>query len=706
MAINFKTNQNGLYADPFSGAIIKGTGSNTDLTFKNVVGDTVVLGPYGDAQRVPGGTNNLNIAGNTAAEIPANNMNSYQGGGAASQEQQQQQIVAQVAQMLQQGATPEQVMQQLVKELKMPPKDAQQLVSAVMQHMQQGAEQQEAQSGQQDQEGAGDQQQDMGMAEMGGSMYDEEQYPQAQDLEWYYKAMGGESFPQAQTYLPYDRPGETRSNFMFAEGGEPNQWGGQSDLDQAYQMMKLGGMDLNAKLKKGGKFTPETFEEYVMRNGGNIPLPKHQWEKSQTGDDSHWYDQIHLNDFGNQVVGSIANTAATAYGTMKGFANNIADRFSMPMGALKTAAQGQPAAQPAQSQPARPAQNTVAPTTGARPATGARPVAARTAATPATTPATPATPATTAAAPATGISFGNLPQFNWKPQAGPWNGYRPQAGGFGNAAAQDVLDANTSTAATTGDANAATGDANAVAGANPNLTNAMGKTAGKLMGAKGAAGLSLLSMMPAMGSFGNLFGSKLKMNTGQPGGGRWDMKAKGTAADEIARTGVIPGGVKAYGGGYDRPRYDYGGGHNTGDFKYSSYDNSGPARAANEFGFQVGLGSAMDDANLNQGYTNLQNQDTISSGVAMGSTASKTPGNAAVGTTNYMGAANPYMSSQPGNFGLDQYKSQYLTQSKTGGSILDHYEDGAEVDLDSLSPEEKQRFINAIYKAGGSVEYI
>ena len=41
MAINFKTNQNGLYADPFSGAIIKGTGSNTDLTFKNVVGDTV-----------------------------------------------------------------------------------------------------------------------------------------------------------------------------------------------------------------------------------------------------------------------------------------------------------------------------------------------------------------------------------------------------------------------------------------------------------------------------------------------------------------------------------------------------------------------------------------------------------------------------------------------------------------------------------------
>ena len=31
---------------------------------------------------------------------------------------------------------------------------------------------------------------------------------------------GGEAFPQAQTYLPYDRPGEKRPNFMFKNGGE------------------------------------------------------------------------------------------------------------------------------------------------------------------------------------------------------------------------------------------------------------------------------------------------------------------------------------------------------------------------------------------------------------------------------------------------------------------------------------------------------
>jgi len=112
--------------------------------------------------------------------------------------------------------------------------------------------------------------------------------PQAQDLNWYYKATGGEAFPQAneyptdwasysgnqyadggeafpqaQTYLPYDRAGETRPNFMFEMGGE-------SDIHKAYQIMKKGGFDMNPKRKKGGKFNHlEEFQKYLQDGGGS-----------------------------------------------------------------------------------------------------------------------------------------------------------------------------------------------------------------------------------------------------------------------------------------------------------------------------------------------------------------------------------------------------------------------------------------------------
>lgn len=130
--------------------------------------------------------------------------------------------------------------------------------------------------------------------------------PQAQNLNWFYKAQGGTAFPaanrypeswvgyngtayaqggmteaypqanvyphmypdggstepysSAQTYLPYDRPGETTPNFMVEYGGQT--------IDDIYQMMKKGGLNVDAKKKKGGELSQESFAKYLMKNGG------------------------------------------------------------------------------------------------------------------------------------------------------------------------------------------------------------------------------------------------------------------------------------------------------------------------------------------------------------------------------------------------------------------------------------------------------
>lgn len=107
-----------------------------------------------------------------------------------------------------------------------------------------------------------------------------EAFPQANPYPHMY-AQGGEAFPQAQTYLPYDRGGNPVPNFMFQQGGDLDQYGGSTDIDQAYQMMKRGGFDMNPKKKKGGKFDAGSFQDYVMKNGGY--LPKHQFKEATIG---------------------------------------------------------------------------------------------------------------------------------------------------------------------------------------------------------------------------------------------------------------------------------------------------------------------------------------------------------------------------------------------------------------------------------------
>jgi len=269
------SNQEGQNLFPGLPTLIKGDNQGTQITMKNT-SPQVALTPYGASYMMP--NQDYNFAGNSVLEL---SMNKAQAGGPQGGGQEQlQQILMAYAQM--KGMKPEELMKKLQA---LPKEQQQQAIQAIAQEVQQamaqqqqgqegqqqGVEQQEAMMGQQDQEDAADQQQDMGMAMHGGEHCTdcEEQFPQAQNLEWYYKkAMGGEAFPQAQTYFPYDRGSKPAPNFMFQSGGASDQYGGSADIDQVYQIMKAGGFDMDPKKKKGGKFDATSFEDYVMKNGG------------------------------------------------------------------------------------------------------------------------------------------------------------------------------------------------------------------------------------------------------------------------------------------------------------------------------------------------------------------------------------------------------------------------------------------------------
>jgi len=272
---------------------IEGYPHGTSITMKNTK-PQIALTPYGASYMMP--NMDYKFAGNTVVELPQAQM----GGGDPQQDQLMQmiQIYAQMKQM-----DPKELIQKIQS---LPQEQQQQAIQSIAQEVQQamaqqqqqqqqaGPEQQEAMMGQQDQENPQEQEQEMGQGMMsyGGEpcidCFDNyNPSPQAQDLNWYYKATGGEAFPQAntypkdwasysgnqyksggeafpqaQTYLPYDRAGETRPNFMF-------QAGGQSDIDNIYQVMKKGGMDLNPRKKKGGKFDHlKAFNEYLQVGGG------------------------------------------------------------------------------------------------------------------------------------------------------------------------------------------------------------------------------------------------------------------------------------------------------------------------------------------------------------------------------------------------------------------------------------------------------
>lgn len=695
MIKDFISDQDGLYRDPFNAAVIKGDDRNTNLISKYVSDPFAVISPDG-ARIVPARTPKTKIKGNIAVEMPfnTNQMNYAQEGGAASQ---QQQIVQQVAQMLQQGADPQQVMQQLVK-MGIPSEQAEQLLTAVMQQMQSAMAEQEQM---QDEDMGGQEQ--MPMAKDGGCIDCEEQFPQAQNLNWFYKAQGGEAFPQAnlyphmyadggeafpqaQTYLPYDRGGNPSPNFMF-------EYGGTTDIDQAYQIMKRGGFDMNPKKKKGGKFTDETFDEYVMRNGGKLPM--HQWQNSQTGfgfgqpDATQVYrPNIQLN--GLQQVPNLQQGKPNPFliNNQQSFANQYPAAMQNIMNATQPMGQQ---ARPAATQSAA----------GARTAGSASGVKRTPTKAPAAAPAAVA-PAATSTSPQQIILSGanNLSQ----PQGSynMWNQQQqvqqPNNQNFESDEGSDYDQSSGDGFPTvTMDKKGNITPNQRQAYYNPFQAYLAGKNLPRLLGNKAAAGLGLLG--PIIPGFGNaitagtaygdgLLGrrDKFKASYVGPDGSRENVKVKGR--ESIANV---------FG-------YQDGGAFN---WKYSTFD---PAAGMEGYlgnrMWESGIITGLDQKKLKEEQDKLRNQDTVSSGIAMGPIAAKTPGNAAVGTTNFMGAVNPFMSGQPGNFGLGTYGSSMLSNAKFGGNILDQFQDGAEVDLDGMSEQQIRDFVEAVYAAGGTVEYL
>jgi hypothetical protein len=223
------SHQEGQNLFPGIPTVIKGDKSSTNITMKNTK-DQIALTPYGASYMTPG--QDYAFAGNTVAELPMAQM-----GGEDPEQDQIMQILQVYAQMKQ--IPIEELMQQLQS---LPEEQQQQALSSIVQDVQktmqeqQMGQQQQPEMGQQDQQGM--MEQEMGMARHGGEpcIDCEEQFPQAQNLNWFYKAeggeafpqanpyphmyaQGGEAFPQAQTYLPYDRGGNPVPNFMFQQGG-------------------------------------------------------------------------------------------------------------------------------------------------------------------------------------------------------------------------------------------------------------------------------------------------------------------------------------------------------------------------------------------------------------------------------------------------------------------------------------------------------
>lgn len=256
------SNQEGQNLFPGFPTYIKGAPGVTHITMENTK-PQIALTKYGATQMMPG--MEYAFPGNGVLEIPIKQM-----GG--SQEDQIMQFIIAFAKKKQKDPN------ELIAQIQQLPKDQQaKAIQAIMQDVQQD--------------------QGMAMAKDGGCIDCQEAYPQAQNLNWFYKAQGGtafpaanmypeswvgysgtaykfggeEAYPQAQTYLPYDRPGETTPNFMVEYGGQT--------LDEIYQKMKAGGLNFDPKKKRGGELSKETFAQYIQRNGGN--LPKHQ-VKGQT----------------------------------------------------------------------------------------------------------------------------------------------------------------------------------------------------------------------------------------------------------------------------------------------------------------------------------------------------------------------------------------------------------------------------------------
>lgn len=611
---------------------------------------------------------------------------------------------------------------------------------------------------------------------------------------------GGEAFPQAQTYLPYDRPHETTPNFMLELGGE-------SDINKIYQMMKDGGMDYDPKKKKGSRFTGiDEFAKYL--NGGS--LPKAQYDGELNGNDQRYYD------FGAGEEEMMQNMYPRQTNTPEQDAQELQDLQAFDQ------KQGNTFNDP-NAYPPYTADQIVPPSgdeySGTIPGT---------------------------LYPWTKKGMRNAKRFERRSERNPEYAltHRPEFGNYSNTTNQPPANNQNPNKPTNNNPNNPNNN-NPSNPSNPNTptqgsstsynynqnnqgnnnTNTQGNTnwmqnagvdpraiiaanqAGSLVtqlaGNKAGAALGLLGMVGnAASGFGRLGRDKFKMNLGIPGK-RWDVKAYNNSANIAAaglfggfgqgnqgqsnqgqgtqstqgsnvypqtgpnpnyvpyrmdqeddpnkwgripssttntypQTGPNPNQVpyrmdqeddpnkfgtystgsptagfmpsltgKKEGGNLNRYMF----GNTTGDFKYVThgpmFSNFGDTLTNSAFVSGINRGMMINKEG--EDYAKLQdNSNTISNRLGYKGAAAKTPTvngtPSPVGTINYMGM-NAY---SPGNqnFAFNTYASRTLNQGKMGGSILDNYEDGSEVDLSGLTPEEQRAFIQSIMEAGGSVEYI
>ena len=917
--IHFRTDQQGLDVDPTNGAIIKGRDGYTPLTFKNQIDHTYILSPTGDVIFAQPGQENVVVPGNMAVEIPANSLGTFnysnsdkmntmqyaQEGGASSD--QQQKIISMVAQGLQQGADPKQIMQELVK-MGMSVEQAQGLVTAVAKELQASQEEQVSQEDEQDM--MQQDQEQMGMAEMGGQpcidCFDNyNPSPQAQNLNWYYKAnggtaymmddlyeaggqslpkaglgnlgnflggfgnmgdsmmgmgnpinnpmysdlygksdkegmlmqqamngqipinqlpanlqvqmqgalgamkAGGEAFPQAQTYLPYDRAGETTPNFMF-------EMGGQSNIDELYQILKEGGMDHNPKKKKKGKFgSVNDFAKYV--NGGSLPKavdginyndPNYVYQDLSgqnrkikfdnkfnewyyEGDDgtaynlpaneSGYYDMYYSNNpgvagsnragstnpgnnqggnnqgsgnsgggsnpggsnFSNPYASYVGGNAITQLlgsqaGAGLGLLGQALGAFGMganPMGMMGL--MGKPKFRGTYYNADGKKQRFRAKNAGALAAVpyyfGASGQGAGTNSGP-----------NTNSGPGSNNNQGS--GNNDSDQTSENNDQNSNSNNK-NSNLQDRM--NAMLADTNFNINAYRNQNKALRQYERGIKNENYRGKGwdydqniynpkyaDMMNDPNFDETRYHNLERAFRNYGkgiNDTDYNPYKPWGNPNGRGWEasrMQKRQDAlnemynADDDFNTGLYRNDDRAYkhwarGRGKGWNGYEFGGGIEKyapgGDAHWTfSYRTplSGMNNYMNTMAFQSGVMSGIKENDRKALYKNAQdNFNTVSTGMAYKGAANKAPTRngtpSPVGTTNYMGM-NAYT---PGNqnFGYNNFPSAYLTQigeAKMGGSILDDYEDGSEVDLSTLSPEEQDAFIQQIYAAGGSVEFI
>lgn len=265
MKKDFTTDKLGMYGDPEGNFVIT-SGSNvsrTPITTKYLQDQIIATTADGTTKMLPPGVDNIDLPSNTVLEMK------YQMGAQVDDQQQQlMQLISAYCQVV--GGGDNSCAEKVAQSLQKNPEQMIQQMTATIQQAQQEQGMQEEESDEED------------MMEEGGCIDCQEQFPQAQNLNWFYKAQGGEAFPQAntypeswasysgnqyagggeafpqanvyphmyfdggiteafpqaQTYLPYDRPGETRLNGMFQKGGTLYDYVKSIGIDPSYQSRK------------------------------------------------------------------------------------------------------------------------------------------------------------------------------------------------------------------------------------------------------------------------------------------------------------------------------------------------------------------------------------------------------------------------------------------------------------------------------------